>query len=179
MAPHKYQHFRQLNHPRRDASAIVIGQKIYVCGGNWKDNTVECFDPTSERWIDIGQMPSPGLRHSLVPDGDNFIVLGGYSLETGVLKIKVENGTAIGIPSLPQERANYSAIRFGNTILAIGGHVKSKGKQGPRAEVTSTVLTYNGTAWKTEGPQLPNPRAAYVSVIIPLVLGNKLKNKFG
>lgn len=73
-----------LNFPRAGFAAAVIGGKIYVAGGELLSHlpadmepTVEMFDPASNRWTVISEMPIPLHGVSGIAYNEKFYLLAG------------------------------------------------------------------------------------------------------
>lgn len=100
-------------------------------------------------------MPLLRSHLAIASDGHNFIVLGGNDVTyTDVWKIILDNGTArcTGIKPFPEGRGYFSAIGYGNTILAIGGTMAAKVKK------TSYPYSNRGGGYTIREP---NAQASY------------------
>lgn len=86
-----------MNVPRGDAAVAVLGDKMYIIGGegktttdpdNWRHiarNDVESYDPQRDEWIVLDPIPSFRLRGAAATIGDNLFVFGGHNQQKEVL----------------------------------------------------------------------------------------------
>ena len=80
---------KSMNHARAGASVSVVNGKIYVMGGvGWPQipnhpgpflSSVEVFDPETNHWKEIAEMPTPkGFHTASVIDGKIYVIGGGF-----------------------------------------------------------------------------------------------------
>ena len=80
---------KSMNHARGGASVSVVNGKIYVMGGvGWPQmpnhpgpflSSVEVFNPETNRWKEIAEMPAPKAFHTAsVIDGKIYVIGGGF-----------------------------------------------------------------------------------------------------
>jgi len=112
-------------------SSISHSGKIYAFGGSTGDtihNVLECFDPKTNTWTKMHQMPSARCGYALVAVGDYILCLGGIEMinEKQQLSSKVEaynvpNNQWMRATNMPSPRAYFSAIFSNNRVFCFGG----------------------------------------------------------
>lgn len=115
---------------RYGADSCVVGDKIYVIGGNGADrlNAVEIYNTKTNTWSTAAPMPTARGHLTASAVGDKIYVIGGAnSNDLSTLEIYNTNTNtwSTGEP-MPTARQNLSASVVGDKIYAIGGyHSKS------------------------------------------------------
>ena len=67
-----------MNQCQANAAAAVVNGKIF-CSGGYMNSSVECYDPSSDVWTLICNMPQKIVGHGAVEIDGNLIIMGGYS----------------------------------------------------------------------------------------------------
>jgi N-acetylneuraminic acid mutarotase len=148
---------------RYNAGACVVDGRIYVSGGciEWTNErpcvpTVEVYDPATDNWTQVSDMPLPKYMHSAsVVDGKMYIIGG---MNNAVVKLLEEGkigsdeflkllttihvydpatDTWITAGDFPNSRSAHAAAVVDGKIYAIGG------AWGPQNTVFSTVYEYD------------------------------------
>lgn len=144
--------------PRSELPGALIGSLIYVPGGFVEtpqgpegDTTVEAYDPETDQWAPVADLPEP--RHHLMAaahDGRLF-VFGGYlgrSPTATVWQYRPDDDAWTVVAPMPLPVAAAVAVTVGEFVYVIGGIPEG-----------DTVLRYNpaGDEWERLGP-MPTPR---------------------
>ena len=158
-----------MNESRFEPAAAVVNGKIF-CSGRMFLDSVECYDPSSNVWTLIYNMPLQIWGHGAVEMNGKFIVIGGGSNE-GLLKnvwalnTMDENAVWIDIPSMSIRRRWFSIAKIDSKVFVCGGYNK-KG-------VDYTEI-FDGDVWRN-GPKMPTTRAHAPAVVIPMSFARYLK----
>ena len=163
-----------MNERRSHAAAAVINKKIYCCGGyNGRYlSSAECYDPHSDVWTQVCDMPQPSAGHAAVPVDGNLIVIGGqtgvekYLSSMWVLDTKNKNGEWSDKPFMSHWRRNFGVAKMNNDILVCGGEFFYK--------TLDDVEMFDGKLW-TNGPKLINPLWNVATTVIPMNFAKHLK----
>jgi len=129
---------------RHHMTSSVVDGKLYVIGGrllgdgidrpvnealsNFNDN--EMYDPVTNTWTKLEQMPTKrsGLTSAVV--GTDIYVMGGQSVN-GTFganeKYDTSNNTWVTEPSLPTPRLGLRAVAANDTIYVFGGQGPARG----------------------------------------------------
>ena len=144
--------YREMNQRRSRAAAAVVNGKIF-CSGGAGINSVECYDPSSDVWTLICDMPELIWGHGAVELNGNFIVMGGdhqsswqieaeYSRNVWELDTTDKNAVWIEKSSMVISRKWFSIAKIHGKIFAWGGHREAG------------VETFDGEVWKN-GLEMP------------------------
>ncbi|GFS58227.1 kelch-like protein 26 [Trichonephila inaurata madagascariensis] len=77
--------------PRADHSMVCCGDKIYVCGGWYEDETtgsrvlvdsIDCYSVTRDAWTVITRVPTPRYHAGIVIIGKWLYIVGGFHSAT-------------------------------------------------------------------------------------------------
>ena len=125
---------------RVDFSTAVVNDKIYLIGGTLVENadprkkvwisTVEVYDPKSNKWQRVSEMPTPrAYPMSTVVDG-RIYVLGGYSGNFNTLRVvevyDPKNDTWEQKQDMPSTRLWCGVEAVDESIYVIGGGVLNR-----------------------------------------------------
>ncbi len=116
-----------------DASAAVVGGKIYVPGGRLAEgvitNTVESYDPRTNQWQPCAPLPTPLSGYAIVAFEGKLYLFGGWDGKAYTASVyaydPVENAWKT-YASMPTRRGFAAATVAGGEIYVIGG---TDGKQ--------------------------------------------------
>ena len=126
------------------------GNQLYVFGGTIcrkeqkqkvgrKSNKVEMFDPQTNTWTELPNMPHAKSNCSCALVGDNIYVIGGEikdekraSYDSEAYNIKTKTWSTL--PPMNHARASHSSVAIGDLIYVFGGY-RGKGS----TEVYDTV----------------------------------------
>jgi glucose/arabinose dehydrogenase/N-acetylneuraminic acid mutarotase len=150
---------------RHEAVGTVANGKLYVFGGFTENlrhrNDVWSYDPGSDEWKRLADVPQPLSHGSAVVDGDKIYVAGMFQgpdhHADGTTDIWVydigENEWSKGV-SLPKPRGAAVIVKEGRSIHFFGGLVPGRGSNGTEHWVLNLD---GGTSWTTAAP-MPNPK---------------------
>ena len=114
----------------RDTQAFTHGDKLCAVGGyNHKDMFArfDCYNPTSDTWEALPNMPSVTSAHSVAVLGDKLYVFGNYSKLDQALVFDFDS-QQWSTADLPYQASRHNAaVTFGNEIFVIGGTTDTKG----------------------------------------------------
>lgn len=115
-------------------SGIVHGKYVIAGGSYWENkqkkwsNLVQAFDPSSNKWTNLAELPAARSDAASVTLGDDFYCFGGGS-GTDVLAdaIVLHNGkwSRVENADLPQPRLYAVAVSSGGWIYLLGGIPKA------------------------------------------------------
>ena len=115
--------------PVKDASAAVIGGKIYVPGGELENgsmtNVLEIFDPIEEKWESGKALPIPVSGYALASFEGKLYLFGGWDgarYLSSVYEYNPDENVWTQRTSMPTARAFAGAAVSGNKIYVIGGY---------------------------------------------------------
>ncbi|CAF1455634.1 unnamed protein product, partial [Didymodactylos carnosus] len=104
-----------LKAPRFNFGVTTFDHKIYVLGGEGLKETiiqtVECYDPATDRWKELGNLPKPRRYHSTCAVGKRLWILDPRPSEW---RRSMMNYT------LPQPRQQHCLINTDNSVIILG-----------------------------------------------------------
>ncbi len=128
---------------RSEFDAVVLGNLVYVIGGNIISTTahstaakvesmpatlVSTYDPQTEEWHTVAPLPAPRIDFTAVARNGKIYVIGGTDRWiTGsaqkdlFIYDPLRDEWTLG-PTLPNARAGLRSTRWENTIFVIGGY---------------------------------------------------------
>jgi N-acetylneuraminic acid mutarotase len=150
---------------RSEAGSVVTNHKLYVFGGyvnsSFQATTrSDVYDPATNTWTQLADMPQPITHAGIVADGNTIYLAGGYiggvpSPSTAkVFKYNVTANTWSQGPSLPAPRGAGGLVRLGRELHFVGG--LNANRTVDKGDHWVFNLD-NGTQWLNKAP-LPNPR---------------------
>ncbi|MBB6429242.1 Kelch repeat-containing protein [Algisphaera agarilytica] len=133
-----------------EGQGIDAGGKLYLFGGFINGglqvtDRFAVYDPATDTWTDLADVPLQLTHANHVVDGDNIYVLGGYvgthpgGSTDAVWVYNIPTDTWSAGPSLPEDRAGAGAAILGRTLYYFGGATRTQGS------VASTVD--HGDVW--------------------------------
>ena len=160
-----------LKYARQGAAAAVLGDCIYVFGGNGGGavTCVERFNTRTSRLDQLSDKLLPRRYHSVLEHGGKFYLFGGegYGLPGNPLEHAVEiydpatdqvtHGTAWELP-----RSGMAAAKLGNKAYLCGGS-KLKGHNRPQTNDTD-IFDFTTEKWSS-GLPMPTPRESKAVVV--------------
>ena len=150
---------------RHEAVGTVANGKLYVFGGFTANlrhrNDMWSYDPASDEWKQLADVPQPLSHGSAVVDGDKIYVAGMFqgpdhhadgTTDMWVYDIS-ENKWSKGV-SLPKPRGAAVIVKQGRNIHFFGGLVPGRGANGTE----HWVLNLDGGKSWTTAASMPNPK---------------------
>jgi N-acetylneuraminic acid mutarotase len=149
--------------PVKDASAVVIGGKIYIPGGELDDgsisNKLEIFDPVDEQWETGKEVPAPISGYALASFEGKLYLFGGWDgkeILSSVYEYNPDDNIWTQRSSMPTARKYAGAAVSGGSIYVIGGY------DGNSALAINEIYQPNldenqDQVWEV-GPSLPEAR---------------------
>jgi len=121
-------HLRDKPTPVTDVSAALLGEKIYVPGGELADGTIsavlEIYDPRKDTWSQAAPMPKAISVYALAAYEGKLYLFGGwdgqYYLASTYIYDPAMDTWQEGTP-MPAARAYAGAAEAGGKIYVIGG----------------------------------------------------------
>ncbi len=165
---------------RFEAQGAVVNGKLYIFGGYNAsiDATTrsDVYDPATNRWRRIANMPRALTHSAVVADGQTIYVIGGFvgdhpgpSIHR-VWKYSVGTNRWSTAPSLPTPRGAGAAVRLGRTLHFFGGANREAGQLNHGDKGDHYVLSLDGgKSWQRKASML-NSR----NHLGGAVLGNKI-----
>ena len=146
----------------------AAGGQIFLSGGTLSvggrgqiSNAFFAYDPATDRWTRLADMPLRRSAHVMVAVGDSLFVIGGVGEEPRVmLEYALGTGTWQRRAPLPAEREHLSAAVVEGRIYVIGG------RWGGRGNLT-TVEVYDPATdtWEGRAP-LPTSRGGLTAAAV-------------
>ena len=156
-----------LETPRVYASAVTIGDSIYVMGGADDQgnvlNSVEVYDPSKNSWHYAESMLRPLEGAAAIAWGDSIFVFGGGGDSSG-LSNEVETYSALKgawTKTIPMVfgRVFHKAVRVRNSIYIFGGIVR--GMMGTTGLFNMIEKYVPGDGTEEVSVKLANPRMLF------------------
>ena len=150
------------------AGVASAAGRLYLMGGytdlnfSVDNGRVWAYDPGSDVWAHVSDMPSPRAAHVLVSVEDTIYVVGGVGPDARALWAynPVANSWTIDLSPLPTAREHLTAVAVGGLIYAIAGRWQGRGNLG-----TVEIYDPETDAW-TPGPNLPTPRGGLAAAVV-------------
>jgi N-acetylneuraminic acid mutarotase len=139
---------------RTDHASVVLGDQVYVLGGNDRNNkpldSVEVYDPLHNIWQAAPPLPTPRSEMAAAVLNGHIWVMGGTYRGKPFNNVVVFDpgaGTWQDGPPLPHPRKGALAATVGGKLLLVGGI-------GSDDHSTNEVLALQpgGTSWETVAP---------------------------
>lgn len=113
--------------PVTEATAVLVGEKIFVPGGKTKDGVVtdklEVFDPRRNLWEEKANLPTGLSDYALATFGGSLYLFGGWDGSQAsdiTLKYNLEQDKWSELTGLPRALTSAIAVQSGNRIVLIG-----------------------------------------------------------
>lgn len=162
-----WEDFGPMPSSRQEVGVGILGGKIYVIGGlssGQSVNTVERFDPESNSWEQVADLPAAEpLNHvGVAAVGDRLFVIGGlgpsFSPANTVFSYDAVTGTWSRESDMPRARGAVGVAALDGKIYAAGG--------APNARRNDfSVYDPNTDTW-TILPDMPTPRDHLAAVSV-------------
>jgi len=165
-----------LKYARQGAVAVVLGESIYVFGGN-AGGAITFVERFNTRTFEVEALTDhlqPRRYHSVLEHNGKFFLFGGegYGLPGNPLEYAVEiydpaTDQISSGPSMPVPRSGMAAVKLGNLAYFFGG---SKLKGVNRAQTNDTdVFDFTTGKWG-HGVPMPTPRESQAVVVGDFIL---------
>ena len=165
-----------MNECRLRAAATVVNGKIFCS----EHNSVEYYDPSSDVWTIIDNMPQYTTGHGAVEMDGYFIIMGGWDNKTffnnvWALNTTDKNAVWITKPPMSIPRSDFSITKIDGKIFICGGVFKSMGwhRTSLFKVIVNDVEIFDGKVW-SNGPKLPSHRYSTAAVVIPMEFAKHL-----
>ncbi len=122
---------KDLIYARSNHAVTVLEDKIYVFGGNENPTRTEVYDPQTDLWKELAEVPSPRMHinYSAVVSNGKIHVIGGiekrsdkeFIITDTNLEYDPATNTWAGRKPLPSPRQNAAIVSVGDTIYVISG----------------------------------------------------------
>ena len=104
---------------------VVSGKRIYQTGGFLKPNSMNSYDPDTDKWEQQPNMPNGVKQHDSVEVNGEIYVIGGLTVPdnhvTGdVMIFSLDGEWKVG-PKAPRHSMDHSLTVTGTNIILIGG----------------------------------------------------------
>ena len=155
---------------RSGASAVTLGEYIYVIGG--KDasgvvsNRVDRYDPVADTWEEAEPLQESRFNAASVVWNNTIVVVGGRSNGGQTLKtveqFNPESNSWVSLQALVEAREGHSVVVLDDVMYAAGGSDAA-------GRIFDSVELYNPNqgAWSITGQwQLDFPRASFAMVAV-------------
>ena len=147
IAGEKWHVISELPTHREDFSTAVVGDKIYLIGGTLFENrrgpfglsTVEVYDPKTNTWERVADMPTPRTNAETAVINGTIYVCGGYSgIDNRLINLKFldiveaydsQNNTWTRKQGMSGGRLDFGAGAVAGKIYSIGGWVHPLDKE--------------------------------------------------
>ena len=153
---------KELLFSRSNHAVVALDDKIYVFGGNENRSKVEVYDPGSDSWQELADMPTPRqhINYSGIALNGKIHVIGGIVRE-GEKGFSISDKNEVYDPAantwtekapLPAQRQNAAIVSFRGQIYVISG-TNSEFVDQP------TVYVYDpgNDSWTAKAP-FPEPK---------------------
>lgn len=159
--------------PRAEGPGTVVNGKLYIVGGFHTralevTSRFDVYDPASDRWSRLSDMPVPNTHMLGAADGDTIWYAGGFigdhpgRATRAVYKYHVPSDQWTEGPPLPARRAGGGFVRLGRSLHYFSG--LSLDRNTNYGE--HWVLSLDGDQTWTPRAPLPHPRSHLASVVL-------------
>ena len=169
----------QLPTKRSGIAAAVVDDKIYIIGGTLENfegpdgiSTIEEYDPQTNTWRQVADMPTPRYYPKAAVANDTIYVFGGWYQEKGVkthYPVRVDaydpaTDTWTRKKDMPVPRVHPAVGAVDGKIYIIGGSTGWGGEDERRMDRVDIYDPATDT-WE-EGPKMPTRRDAYLGGVV-------------
>ena len=149
---------------RTAAVAAVVGDSIFVAGGTDDRSELEAYDPRTDQWTSLAEMPTPRNHVAGGTARGRFHAVGGRPGNLRVLEIydPAADTWATGAP-MPTGRSGHAAAVLRGCLYAFGGEGNASRPDGlfPQNEVYDPRTN----TWESM-PQMPTPRHGIGAAVV-------------
>ena len=146
--------------------------RLYVAGGigsrlgvAYFTNEVSAYDPISDEWIDVPELPEDLHHIALVSDGDTLYGMGGFNGGyTHVWRMRdavyrLEDDAWVEVTQLPTKQAEGVVTYHNNLVHVVTGQQPKGEANSARSDHTEGNLhwVWDGQTWQDLAP-IPTPR---------------------
>jgi N-acetylneuraminic acid mutarotase len=164
---------------RFEAQSAAVDGKLYTFGGYTdpsiipKNFEANVYDPKSDTWQQLPDMPRPITHAGTAEDGQNIYLAGGvvgsyqeeeerkFPASTEVWKFDTQTQEWSAIPPLPEPRGAGALVVLGSTLHYFGG----TGIDRYQEVSDHWVLEVGSEGWETRAP-LDNPRNHLAGIVV-------------
>jgi DNA-binding CsgD family transcriptional regulator len=152
-----------------DASAAVIGEKIYIPGGVKEDgsltNIVEVFNPRKNEWENVADLPIPISGYGLASYEGQIFLFGGWDGQKPLDSVwRYDPNTDTWHPGSPMltARLHPAVLADGGKIYVMGGS-DGVSKLSTNESYSPYIELEKENPWKVE-PDLPEKLSGYTAI---------------
>ena len=149
---------------RTAAVAAVVGDSIFVAGGTDDRSDLEAYDPRTDQWRSLREMPTPRNHVAGGAARGRFHAVGGRPGNLRVLEIfdPASDTWATGAP-MPTGRSGHAGAVLRGCLYAFGGEGNGARPDGlfPQSEVYDPRTN----TWESL-PQMPTPRHGIGAAVV-------------
>jgi len=153
---------------RYESVGAAANGRLFVFGGYVNEQIqstarVDAYDPASNKWTQLGDMPEPVTHAGQAVDGRYIYIAGGFLGDhpglgtTSVWRYDTTGDRWDRMPSLPEPRGAGAMARWGTQLHFFGGLTKAQFATVNQAEHWVLDLTNPLRGWKQRA-SLPNAR---------------------
>ncbi len=178
--------------PRWEAGTVVLDNKLYVFGGYTKgtksSKRVDVYDPKTQKWTKLADMPSAITHMNAVLDGRFVWFAGGFmdgypgKAIREVWRYDIGTDRYTAGPPLPEPRAGGGLALVGRQLHYIGGLLPDRDTDSPDHWVLDLdKAAAVGAKWQKAAP-LPKPRNQFTTVRLGgkiYIIGGQLHHDSG
>ncbi len=152
-----------------DASAAVIGEKIYVPGGIKTDgspsNVVEVFNPRKNEWESVAELPIAVSGYGLASYEGQMYLFGGWNSQKTIdsaWRYDPNTDTWHEGSPMPTARMHPAVLVEGGKIYVMGGS-DGESKLNANESYSPYIELEKGDPWKVES-DLPEKLSGYTAI---------------
>lgn len=161
--------------PKWVGFSVMYNNKMYVFSGfdNPEVHTtpkVEVYDPVTDTWNYLADMPSPVTHAGITIDSDKIYVAGGFlgglagDPNSNLLQIyNITTNTWSNGPNLPAKSGGNALVRVGKQLHSFGGLLEDRQTGAPDHFVLD--LNNPGNGW-TNAATIPMPRCHFATACV-------------
>ena len=153
-----------MSRARTAAVAAVVGDRIFVAGGTDDRSPLEAYNPGTDQWTSLGEMPTPRNHVAGGFARGRFHAVGGRPGNLRVLEIYDPAGdTWATAAPMPTGRSGHAGVVLRGCLYTFGG--EGNGSRADGLFPQSEVYDPRTNAWESL-PQMPTPRHGIGAAVV-------------